>query len=100
VKVHQPLRWVDECADRPQRAAERWDGLTGTERTVAELVAQGLTNREVAARIFLSPHTVSFHLRKVYRKLGIRSRVDLTRASLHRERDRRSADDLTADALV
>jgi DNA-binding CsgD family transcriptional regulator len=64
--------------------------LTGTERTVAELVAQGLTNREVAARIFLSPHTVSFHLRKVYRKLGIRSRVDLTRAFVHRERDRRS----------
>ncbi|MFC5262353.1 AAA family ATPase [Kribbella qitaiheensis] len=100
VKVHHPLRWVDECADRPQRAAEGWDGLTGTERTVAELVTQGLTNREVAARIFLSPHTVSFHLRKVYRKLGIRSRVDLTRASLHRERELRSADDLTARALM
>lgn len=97
---HHPLRWADECADRPQRAAERWDALTGTERTVAELVAQGLTNREVAARIFLSPHTVSFHLRKVYRKLGIRSRVDLTRASVQRERGRRSAGDLTADALV
>jgi DNA-binding CsgD family transcriptional regulator len=91
VNVHHPLRWVDECADRPQRAADGWDGLTGTERTVAELVAQGLTNREVAARIFLSPHTVSFHLRKVYRKLGIRSRVDLTRASVHRERGSGSA---------
>ena len=90
VKMRHPLRWADECAGRPQRAAEGWDALTGTERTVAELVAQGLTNREVAARIFLSPHTVSFHLRKVYRKLGIRCRVDLTRASVNRERDRRS----------
>jgi DNA-binding CsgD family transcriptional regulator len=100
VKMRHPLRWTDECAGRPQRAAEAWDALTGTERGVAELVAQGLTNREVAARIFLSPHTVSFHLRKVYRKLGIRSRVGLTRASIQRERDRRSADDLTADALM
>jgi len=89
VKMRPPLRWADKCAGRPQRVAEGWDALTGTERTVAELVAQGLTNREVAARIFLSPHTVSFHLRKVYRKLGIRSRVDLTRASVHRERERR-----------
>ncbi|MFC6160265.1 helix-turn-helix transcriptional regulator [Kribbella jiaozuonensis] len=81
-------------------ATEAWDALTGAERTVAELVAQGLTNREVAARIFLSPHTVSFHLRKVYRKLGVRSRVDLTRAAVHREHDRRSGADRTADALM
>jgi DNA-binding CsgD family transcriptional regulator len=100
VKMRYPLRWADECAGRPQPAAETWDALTCTERTVAELVAQGLTNREVAARIFLSPHTVSFHLRKVYRKLGIRSRVDLTRASVHRERGRRAGDDLSADALM
>jgi DNA-binding NarL/FixJ family response regulator len=53
-------------------------------------VAQGLTNREVAARILLSPHTVSFHLRKVYRKLGIRRRVELTRSFVDRERDRLS----------
>jgi DNA-binding CsgD family transcriptional regulator len=90
MKMRYPLRWADECAGRPQPAAEEWDGLTDGERTVAELVAQGLTNREVAARIFLSPHTVSFHLRKVYRKLGIRSRVELTRASVHREQDRLS----------
>ncbi|MGW6281351.1 LuxR C-terminal-related transcriptional regulator [Kribbella sp. NPDC055071] len=76
-----------QAIDR-QPAADDWDGLTGGERTVAELVAQGLTNREVAARMFLSPHTVSFHLRKVYRKLGIRSRVELTRAFVHRGQGR------------
>ncbi|MEU8223651.1 AAA family ATPase [Kribbella sp. NPDC048915] len=94
------LRWADSRADGPRRRAEAWEALTGTERTVAELVAQGLTNREVAERVFLSPHTVSFHLRKVYRKLGIRSRVDLTRAFVHGERDQRAGDDVSAGALT
>ena len=39
----------------------------------------GLTNRQVASRIFLSQHTVAFHLRKVFRKLGISSRLELVR---------------------
>jgi DNA-binding CsgD family transcriptional regulator len=47
---------------------------------VAEHVAQGLTNAEVAARLFLSPHTIDYHLRQVFRKLELRSRVELTRA--------------------
>jgi DNA-binding CsgD family transcriptional regulator len=55
---------------------------------VAGLVAQGLTNREAAKRLFLSPHTVSFHLRKVYRKLGVSSRVELTRLSIEQEQIR------------
>ncbi|UCM91646.1 helix-turn-helix transcriptional regulator [Streptomyces marincola] len=56
-----------------------WDSLTKAERRVAELVAGGLTNRQVASQLFVSPHTVGFHLRQVYRKLGLRSRVDLIR---------------------
>ena len=56
-----------------------WDSLTATEWSVAEYVATGLTNREVAERLFLSPHTVGFHLRTIYRKLEIGSRVELTR---------------------
>jgi DNA-binding CsgD family transcriptional regulator len=69
-----------------ERAEDSWDRLTDPERTVAQLVAQGLSNRQAAERIFLSPHTVSFHLRKVYRKLGISSRVELTRITIERER--------------
>jgi DNA-binding CsgD family transcriptional regulator len=46
---------------------------------VARLVAQGLKNREVAERLFLSPHTVSMHLRHAFTKLDITSRVELTR---------------------
>jgi len=64
-----------------------WATLTDTERAVADLVAEGLTNREAANRVFLSPHTVSFHLRKVFRKLGIRSRVELARLAVQRARD-------------
>ncbi|MFJ5223087.1 LuxR C-terminal-related transcriptional regulator [Streptomyces sp. NPDC088400] len=56
-----------------------WDSLTSTETKVARLVAQGLTNRQVASELFISPHTVGFHLRQIYRKLAIQSRVDLAR---------------------
>jgi DNA-binding CsgD family transcriptional regulator len=54
-------------------------GLTETERAVAVLVATGLTNKQVAARMFISPHTVAFHLRKVFRKLDVSSRIELAR---------------------
>ncbi|MFB9902326.1 helix-turn-helix transcriptional regulator [Allokutzneria oryzae] len=56
-----------------------WGSLTGTEEKVARLVARGLTNRQVASELFVSPHTVGFHLRQIYRKLTIQSRVDLAR---------------------
>lgn len=62
-----------------ERPVSGWAGLTDTERDVATLVAQGLTNRQVAGRMFVSPHTVKFHLRQVFRKLEIVSRVELAR---------------------
>jgi DNA-binding CsgD family transcriptional regulator len=61
-------------SERPETG---WDSLTDTENSVAELVAEGLTNKQVAARMFISPHTVKFHLRQVFRKLDIGSRVEL-----------------------
>ena len=51
--------------------------LTASERSVAELVAEGRTNREVADALFMSPSTVQAHLKHIYRKLGIRSRTEL-----------------------
>ncbi|MFG2076200.1 helix-turn-helix transcriptional regulator [Nonomuraea maritima] len=60
-----------------QRPAFGWDSLTDTEREVAGLIAQGLTNRQAAERMFLSPHTVSTHLRRIFAKLDIASRVEL-----------------------
>jgi DNA-binding CsgD family transcriptional regulator len=51
--------------------------LSATEHRVAELVAAGLTNREIAAALSLSPKTVEWNLSKIYRKLGVRSRAEL-----------------------
>ena len=53
------------------------DELTATERRVAELAAEGLTNREVASKAYMSPKTVQANLTRVYRKLGIGSRAEL-----------------------
>jgi len=61
------------------RPAFGWDSLTDTERRVATLVAQGLSNRAVADQEFISSHTVAYHLRHVFCKLGISSRVQLAR---------------------
>lgn len=66
-------------AGPPQLASLAWSQLTRSEIKVARLVAEGLTNREVAARLFLSPHTVDSHLRHIFSKLGLSSRVALTR---------------------
>ncbi len=60
------------------------NGLTATERKVARLAAAGLTNRAIAADLTMSRHTVDTHLRHVYRKLSIASRVELARHPLVR----------------
>jgi DNA-binding CsgD family transcriptional regulator len=61
------------------RPAYGWASLTSSERSVAAIIAEGATNREAAARLFLSRHTIDFHLRQIFRKLEISSRVALTR---------------------
>jgi DNA-binding CsgD family transcriptional regulator/predicted ATPase len=69
-------RGVRPAAGGP-RSAPAWPELTESEFVVVSLVAQGATNREVAERLYLSPYTVNSHLRHVFAKLGIRSRVEL-----------------------
>ncbi|HEX5289400.1 MAG TPA: AAA family ATPase [Streptosporangiaceae bacterium] len=69
------------------RPAAGWDSLTGTEQAVAGLVAEGLNNAQVAARMYISTHTVAHHLRQAFRKLSIASRVELTRLVIEHATD-------------
>ena len=63
-------------SDRPKSG---WASLTDPEINVARLAADGRTNRQIADSLFVSPHTVNMHLRHIFGKLGINSRVQLTR---------------------
>jgi DNA-binding NarL/FixJ family response regulator len=86
-------RQVDDLEDRIARLEERLAALEGpppqallfdpfrrlnpTEQRIAELVAKGCTNHEVASRLYFSPKTVEWNLSKIYRKLHVRSRTEL-----------------------
>ena len=68
-----------------ERASAGWDSLTETERVTSELVAQGLSNQQAADRMYVSVHTIAFHLRQIFRKLSIGSRVELARIVMEQQ---------------
>jgi len=75
--------WARRCADeleriKGRRASDQSGELSPSEHQVAELVAAGRTNAEIAAALFVSVRTVESHLTRTYRKLGVRSRTELT----------------------
>jgi ATP/maltotriose-dependent transcriptional regulator MalT len=72
--------WAEKARSELARIGGRataGDELTPTERSVAELVAMGKTNKEVAGQLFVTPRTVEGHLTHIYAKLGVRSRAEL-----------------------
>lgn len=79
--------WVEQCRSELRATGESLrpgptrlaTDLTAQQLKIAEIVAQGATNREVAAQLYLSPRTVDHHMRNIFVKLGVRSRVELVR---------------------
>ena len=74
-------RVTGDAGSRPQ-AADRPHDLTSQEAQIARLAREGLTNAEIGFQLYLSARTVEWHLRKVFAKLGITSRRQLTTAVL------------------
>jgi DNA-binding CsgD family transcriptional regulator len=81
-RVQKKLLRVDAHNVRrlsPERPRSGWESLTTAELRVVREIVDGRTNREAASVLFLSPHTVDSHLRRVFSKLNINSRVELTK---------------------
>ena len=88
-RARRELRATGEMARR--RDPSTLDQLTPQELQIARFVARGLTNKEVAAQLFISPRTVDHHLRNVFTKLGITSRIQLAHLPLSEPGAARSA---------
>jgi DNA-binding CsgD family transcriptional regulator len=77
LSAEEALAYAQRGRGERKRPASGWESLTPTENDVVRLVSEGLSNTEVATRLFISPRTVQTHLTHVYAKLGLTSRVQL-----------------------
>jgi predicted ATPase/class 3 adenylate cyclase/DNA-binding CsgD family transcriptional regulator len=77
LSVDEAISYAQRGRGARKRPARGWASLTPTERDVVRLVSDGLVNKEIATRLFVSPRTVQAHLTHVYTKLGLTSRVQL-----------------------
>jgi predicted ATPase/class 3 adenylate cyclase/DNA-binding CsgD family transcriptional regulator len=77
LSAEEAIAYAQRGRGERKRPSSGWASLTPTERDVVELVSEGLGNKEIATRLFVSPRTVQTHLTHVYAKLGLTSRVQL-----------------------
>jgi DNA-binding NarL/FixJ family response regulator len=82
-RVRTALRRLGIVRRQPtDKAAQGWDSLSRAELAVVQVIAEGVTSQAAAERLYLSVNTVNSHLRRVFAKLGVRSRTELTRVAL------------------
>jgi predicted ATPase/class 3 adenylate cyclase/DNA-binding CsgD family transcriptional regulator len=77
LSTEEAIAYAQRGRGERKRASSGWESLTRAERDVVKLVSEGLGNKDVAARLFVSPRTVQAHLTHIYTKLGLTSRVQL-----------------------
>ena len=77
LSTEEAIAYAQRGRGERKRPASGWASLTPAERDVVRLVSEGLANKDIAARLFVSPRTVQTHLTHVYAKLGVASRVQL-----------------------
>jgi len=77
LSIEEAIAYAQRGRGERKRPNAGWESLTPAERDVVRLVSEGLGNKDIAARLFISPRTVQTHLTHVYTKLGLTSRVQL-----------------------
>ena len=77
LSTEEAIAYAQRGRGERKRPASGWASLTPAEREVVRLVCEGLANKDIATRLFISPRTVHAHLTHVYTKLGLTSRVQL-----------------------
>jgi DNA-binding CsgD family transcriptional regulator len=84
---HEAAAYARRARGQRQRPHHGWDSLTPTERQVAALVTTGLTNPQIAQRLFMARSTVKTHLDHIFTKTGVRTRAELAAEATRREDD-------------
>jgi len=84
LSIPEAIAYAQRGRGERKRASSGWASLTRAELGVVKLVSEGLGNKEVAARLFVSPRTVQAHLTHIYTKLGLTSRVQLAQEAARR----------------
>jgi DNA-binding CsgD family transcriptional regulator len=77
LSIAEAIAYAQRGRGERKRPSSGWASVTPTEREVVQLVSDGLANKDIAAKLFISPRTVQTHLSHIFRKLGVASRVQL-----------------------
>ncbi|MGB7162090.1 MAG: LuxR family transcriptional regulator, partial [Mycobacterium sp.] len=85
LSTEEAVAYAQRGRGERKRPTSGWGSLTPTERDVVRLVSEGLGNKDIATRLFVSPRTVQTHLTHVYTKLGLTSRVQLAQEVTHHD---------------